>query len=64
MPWEKRMRYFEDFTVGETFSLAPVCLSANDRLAFLAAFEGGSLSSVDSLLADASAALPPNTAGG
>lgn len=64
MPWEKRMRYFEDFTVGEIFSLAPVCLSANDRLVFFAAFEGGSLSSINSLLADASVALPRNTAGG
>lgn len=40
MPWEKRMRYFEDFTVGETFSLAPVCLSASDCLTFFAPVEG------------------------
>lgn len=39
----KRMRYFDDFAVGETFPIAPICLDEQDRLAFSAQFEGGTL---------------------
>lgn len=39
----KRMRYFDDFTVGETFPIAPIRLDEEDRLAFSAQFEGGTL---------------------
>lgn len=39
----KRMRYFDDFTVGETFPIAPIRLDEQDRLAFSAQFEGGML---------------------
>lgn len=41
MTTNKRMRYFEDFTVGETFSLPPVRLEAEDGMVFAARFEGG-----------------------
>lgn len=39
----KRMRYFDDFTVGETFPIAPIRLDEQDRLAFSTQFEGGTL---------------------
>lgn len=39
----KRMRYFDDFAVGETFPIAPIRLDEQDRLAFSAQFEGGTL---------------------
>lgn len=39
----KRMRYFDDFAVGETFPIEPIRLDEQDRLAFSAQFEGGTL---------------------
>lgn len=39
----KRMRYFDDFTVGETFPIVPIRLGEEDRLAFSAQFEGDTL---------------------
>lgn len=39
----KRMRYFDDFTVGETFPIVPIRLDEQDRLAFSTQFEGGTL---------------------
>ena len=39
----KRMRYFDDFAVGETFPIAPIRLDEQDRQAFSTQFEGGTL---------------------
>lgn len=39
----KRMRYFDDFAIGETFPIEPIRLDEQDRLAFSAQFEGGTL---------------------
>lgn len=39
----KRMRYFDDFAVGETFPIEPIRLDEQDRLAFSTQFEGGTL---------------------
>lgn len=38
---EKRMRYFEDFSVGETFPLPPIRLHAEEDIDFTRQFEGG-----------------------